>query len=537
MKNLSAALKAHIQGEVTTVCTCISIKRRDGTVFGLTDHDQPVVTDGQRFVPFDSFARLSISNSSELEVDGLEINGILNSTFVAREDIGSGLFDFAEIIILLVNYVDPTMGSMILRRGWLGEIEMNEDDSFHAEIRGLTQVLSYRVGGSYAPECDADLGDRRCKIGLDPSFWKPSTPYRIGEFVIGHIDPASGYSNASMINAGYDDDTPPVTVRQPIGWVAYGDINGRWRVAPSFGGIVQPPGQAYLIGVTNSPATTTTSELGLFQDVSLSGSGVDLTSVDTGICRISFRYVVAVANGDSMTRVRLFANLEDGSQRTIHDSGFKKYALERWVFQDVDNLLIPPKTRSIRVDFLGKKKPTDLSGPMFGSVRLVFNDPTGTYNSDAQSSGVIFQAQTAGITGETEPAFTTSLGSTFVDGGVSWTCVASFKSVDVVTSVDSPQEFGCALTQDSGFFDGGLLLWETGRNAGRGTSIKTWDGSSLTLMQRMFYPIEVGDRFVVHAGCDKRPFTCINKFNNYRNFRGFPDIPGPDAYVLRNPSG
>ena len=30
------------------------------------------------------------------------------------------------------------------------------------------------------------------------------------------------------------------------------------------------------------------------------------------------------------------------------------------------------------------------------------------------------------------------------------------------------------------------------------------------------------------AGCDKQAPTCRLKFNNFLNFRGFPDIPGED---------
>jgi uncharacterized phage protein (TIGR02218 family) len=37
-----------------------------------------------------------------------------------------------------------------------------------------------------------------------------------------------------------------------------------------------------------------------------------------------------------------------------------------------------------------------------------------------------------------------------------------------------------------------------------------------------------GDTFEVVAGCDRTFATCKSKFNNVRNFRGFPHIPGRD---------
>lgn len=45
-----------------------------------------------------------------------------------------------------------------------------------------------------------------------------------------------------------------------------------------------------------------------------------------------------------------------------------------------------------------------------------------------------------------------------------------------------------------------------------------------------------GQRVRLQAGCDKRAETCKLKFDNFLNFRGFPDIPGEDwltSYPLR----
>lgn len=37
-----------------------------------------------------------------------------------------------------------------------------------------------------------------------------------------------------------------------------------------------------------------------------------------------------------------------------------------------------------------------------------------------------------------------------------------------------------------------------------------------------------GDLVRLEAGCDKLAATCKAKFNNFLNFRGFPDLPGED---------
>ena len=75
----------------------------------------------------------------------------------------AGLYDHAEISVFQVNYTDTGQGVIPLREGWLGEVTFN-DGRFVAEIRGLTQRLSQRVGELYSPSCRADLGDTRCKV-------------------------------------------------------------------------------------------------------------------------------------------------------------------------------------------------------------------------------------------------------------------------------------------------------------------------------------------------------------------------------------
>lgn len=60
---------------------------------------------------------------------------------------------------------------------------------------------------------------------------------------------------------------------------------------------------------------------------------------------------------------------------------------------------------------------------------------------------------------------------------------------------------------------------------------------SIELWSAMRAPLAVGDRIRIEAGCDKTGETCRNKFNNFLNFRGFPDIPGEDwvmAYPVRS---
>ena len=88
----------------------------------------------------------------------------------------------------------------------------------------------------------------------------------------------------------------------------------------------------------------------------------------------------------------------------------------------------------------------------------------------------------------------------------------------------------------AGWFTSGTIAWTSGANAGRITEVLAHDLAggivTLTLLEAPGRAIAEGDGFIARAGCDKRMATCVAKFANTANFRGFPNIPGQDA-VLR----
>ena len=98
-----------------------------------------------------------------------------------------------------------------------------------------------------------------------------------------------------------------------------------------------------------------------------------------------------------------------------------------------------------------------------------------------------------------------------------------------VTKVIDKQTFiAKALTQKPGYFAGGEVKFLSGDNLGSRMEVKEFDNSSVTLVLSMGGATQVGDIFTIVAGCDKAKETCMKKFNNILNFRGFPDVPGID---------
>lgn len=88
------------------------------------------------------------------------------------------------------------------------------------------------------------------------------------------------------------------------------------------------------------------------------------------------------------------------------------------------------------------------------------------------------------------------------------------------------------------WFEKGRLEVLTGAAAGLIGVVKndrlSADGRDIELWEALRAPIVAGDVLRLQAGCDKRFATCRLKFNNQRNYRGFPHIPGED-WLMNTP--
>ena len=171
MKTIGAALTTHIGQEVTTLATLWRLTRTDGQEFFFTDHDQDIVYSGDTYESAVGYNRTAIDNAVGFNVDNLDVEGFLESSSLQESELRAGLFDYATVRIMIVNWDDLTQGEIKQRKGWIGEVTYSElTGRFRTELRGLTQAYSQKMLEIYQPECRADLGDGRCKIAINPTF-------------------------------------------------------------------------------------------------------------------------------------------------------------------------------------------------------------------------------------------------------------------------------------------------------------------------------------------------------------------------------
>lgn len=109
---------------------------------------------------------------------------------------------------------------------------------------------------------------------------------------------------------------------------------------------------------------------------------------------------------------------------------------------------------------------------------------------------------------------------------------AGFTVTGSATSVTNQHLFtDSTRTEAARFFEGGKLTWTAGANNTYQMEVKSFSGGVIDLQQAMANPITIGDAYSMTAGCDKTRSTCVTKFSNIANHRGYPDLPGADRYV------
>lgn len=134
----------YIQNEVTTMATCWKLKLKNNTELGFTDFIKDITIEGITYKSQSGFFSSSIESTASVSIDNLEIGGFLNSESISKEEILSGLYDNAFLDIFIVNYQDV---SQVI-----------------AEVRGLSEKLTNKIGNLYSPTCRAQFGGKECKV-------------------------------------------------------------------------------------------------------------------------------------------------------------------------------------------------------------------------------------------------------------------------------------------------------------------------------------------------------------------------------------
>jgi uncharacterized phage protein (TIGR02218 family) len=105
---------------------------------------------------------------------------------------------------------------------------------------------------------------------------------------------------------------------------------------------------------------------------------------------------------------------------------------------------------------------------------------------------------------------------------------ASFVEAETAGSACTVSVITSASAKVDDYFALGKIVFTSGQNNGLSRTIKDFTTGSFTVIQPLPYAPAPGDTFNAYPGCDKSEATCLLKYNNLPNFKGFPYVPIPE---------
>lgn len=108
---------------------------------------------------------------------------------------------------------------------------------------------------------------------------------------------------------------------------------------------------------------------------------------------------------------------------------------------------------------------------------------------------------------------------------------ANYAAAGTVSAGSTKAVVYCMLSQPAGYFDMGEILFKDGPNAGITRGVRQYGSGKILLTNPLPYVPNPGDSYTIYPGCDRTKYTCLTRFNNLTNFRGYPYVPTPETVL------
>lgn len=152
MRNIPANLKQDIVDGKRAVL--VKITRKDGNVFGYTDHDLPLTVNSITYIPAPGMQRINLTTTTDDTVSNQEFGSAWVDA--PEEDLIAGLFDNAEVETMICSWDNPGYGTYTVDRGNIGVIQWTAD-GFRADVQSHMRQLTRNIGFTYTANCRHQL--------------------------------------------------------------------------------------------------------------------------------------------------------------------------------------------------------------------------------------------------------------------------------------------------------------------------------------------------------------------------------------------
>jgi uncharacterized phage protein (TIGR02218 family) len=159
------AIEALLGRETLCLATLWKVERTDGVIFRFTDHDCNIVFEENTYTPAGGFDASARQIKSSLDLENVDIDGVISDDAITHADLKSGLYQDAKITETLIDWRYPWLGAIVLRYYWLIELTFT-GEVWNAKLEGITRWLTPKTGRLYTRNCRFKGGDSDCKASL-----------------------------------------------------------------------------------------------------------------------------------------------------------------------------------------------------------------------------------------------------------------------------------------------------------------------------------------------------------------------------------
>lgn len=165
MRDIPEEMAARIESGAAGLCHAWVVRRTDGVVAGFTDHDRDLVVEGVVCRAASSWTAGAADSGVGFSAGSAAVAGGLDDLAITDADVEAFLYDGAAVELWRVDWARPDL-RVRLWTATLARIR-REGAGFTADLEGPLAKLERVVGRTYGRECDAVLGDGRCRVDLE----------------------------------------------------------------------------------------------------------------------------------------------------------------------------------------------------------------------------------------------------------------------------------------------------------------------------------------------------------------------------------
>ncbi len=145
----------------------VRVERLDGFSVAVTDHNMRLPYDGQVYEPAGGVQTSAQRGDSGLRPGSMEAIGFFDLSYVTAADLRAGLWHGARIVIDIVDWLYPFAAPSDREVYYVRDIEY-DGESWRWDVVGVAGRLDTLVGRVHGETCTADLGDKNCRVDLEP---------------------------------------------------------------------------------------------------------------------------------------------------------------------------------------------------------------------------------------------------------------------------------------------------------------------------------------------------------------------------------